>query len=281
MVGVEPSKFERRVEEVDADQGEDGAGAAHHQIADRHGAGFRRRGARQHEGDQAAADVGAEDQHDAELDRHDVAGGERDEEQDRGDGGVEQPGHHRRDDEGGDRIAGEVADDDGQELAVAQRVRGFADQAQRQDQQADADEDAAKLQPFAVAGGHEQHRAGDQADGDKQAQIEAQQLDDDRGAEIRAECRQQAGRAADDARANEGPNQQGDRRGALQGNGKRRARADGHHRVAQDAAQFLAQEIAIGALDASAHHARGEQKQRHRARQIEQDDRTAHCAVYL
>ena len=125
------------------------AGAAHDEIAERHDARLAGRGARQHDGDDAAADIGAEHQHDAELDRHEAARGKRDDEQDRRDAGMEQPGHDRGEQEGGDRIARQVVDDDRQDAAFAQRLGRLADQAQRQDEQADADQDAAELQQIA------------------------------------------------------------------------------------------------------------------------------------
>ena len=48
------------------------------------------------------------------------------------------------------------------------------------------------------------------------------------------------------------------------------------HRIAHGGAQPVAQHVAIGALDAGAHHAGCEQQQRDRAGQMEEDDRTAH-----
>ena len=125
--------------------------------------------ARQHDGDDAAADIGAEHQHDAEFGRHQAARRQRHDQQDRRDAGMEQPGHDRGKQEGGDRVAGQIVDDDRQDLALAQRLGGLADQAQRQDEQADADQDAAKLQQVAARGGHEQGGAGDQAERHQQA----------------------------------------------------------------------------------------------------------------
>ena len=80
------------------------------------------------------------------------------------DAGMEQPGHERGEQEGGDRIAGEIVHDDRQDLALAQRLGRLADQPQRQDEQADADQDAAELQQSRRCGGHEHGRAGDQAE---------------------------------------------------------------------------------------------------------------------
>ena len=51
-----------------------------------------------------------------------------------------------------------------------------------------------------------------------------------------------------------------------------------HERVAHGGAQPVAQHVAIGALDAGAHHARGKQQQRDRAGQMQEDDGTAHSA---
>ena len=122
------------------------------------------------DGDDAAADIGAEHQHHAELDRHEAARGKRDDQQDRRDAGMEQPGHDGGEQEGGDRVARQIVDDDRQDLALAQRLGGFADQAQRQDEQADADQDAAELQQVAARGRHEQRGAGDEADRHQQLQ---------------------------------------------------------------------------------------------------------------
>ena len=58
--------------------------------------------------------------------------------------------------------------------------------------------------------------------------------------------------------------------------GKRRAGQHRHDRIAHGGAQPVAQHVAIGALDAGAHHAGGKQHQRDRAGQMQQDDRAAH-----
>ena len=232
-----------------------------------------RRGARQHDGDDAAAEIGAEHQHDAELRRHEAARGERDDEQDRRDAGMEQPGHERGKQEGGDRIAGQVVDDDRQDLAFAQRLGRFADQSQRQDEQADADQDAAELQQVAPLGGHEQRRAGDQADRHQQLEVEAEQLDDQRRADIGAEHGKQARRCRRRC-----PTRRRSRRCSATAVALCRQMASAapaphrQQRIAQDGAQPVAQHVAIGALDAGAHHARGEQQQRDRAGKMQEDD---------
>ena len=120
---------ERRLKPDDRDQRDERAGAAHDEVAERHDAGLGRRCARQHDGDDAAADIGAEHQHDAEFDRHEAARGKRHDQQDRRDAGMEEPGHDRGEQEGRDRIARQVVHDDRQDLALAQRLGGFADHA--------------------------------------------------------------------------------------------------------------------------------------------------------
>ena len=112
--------------------------------------------------------------------------------------------------------------------------------------------------------------------GTSRLEVEAEQLDDQRRADIGAEHGEQAGRAADDARPGEGADDERDRGGALQADGQGRPGADGKQRIAQDGAQPVAQHVAIGALDACAHHARGKQQQRDRAGKMQQDERAAH-----
>ena len=87
-----------------------------------------------------------------------------------------------------------IVDDHRQQPALPQRLGGLADHLERQDQEADADQDAAELAPVAALGRHEHGRAGDQADRNEQAQVEGQQLDDERGADIGAEHGKLAGR---------------------------------------------------------------------------------------
>ena len=138
--------------------------AAHDEVAERHDAGLERRCARQHDGDDAAADVGAEHQHDAKFCWHETSRGKRDDQQDGRDAGMEQPRHDGGEQEGRDRVAGKIVHHHRQDLALAQRLGSLADHPQRQDEQADADQDASELQEVAARRGHEQRRAGDQAD---------------------------------------------------------------------------------------------------------------------
>ena len=185
---------------------------------------------------------------------------------------MEQPGHDSREQEGGDRIAGEVGDDDGEQLALTKRLGGVADHLQRQDEQADADEDTADLAPVATLGGHEHDRAGSNADRHQEGEIKGQKLDDQRRADLGAAHCELARYAADDARAGEGTDQQGDGGGALEGDRQAGAGQHRQHRIAHGAAQFLFQHIAIGAFDTGAHHAGREQQQRDGAGKMDEDD---------
>ena len=74
-------------------------------------------------GDQAAAEIGAEHQRDRELDRHDTLGRKGRDEEDRGDARVDQPGEQRADQEGGDEVAVEIADDGRQALGIRAAAR--------------------------------------------------------------------------------------------------------------------------------------------------------------
>ncbi len=97
---------------------------------------------------------------------------------------MEKPGGDGGDQEGGYGVLRQIVDHEGQNVALAQGLGGLADELQRQDQQSDADEDAAELPPRMALRGQEDRRADGERDGNHQREIEAQQLDDDRGAEI-------------------------------------------------------------------------------------------------
>ena len=253
--------------------------AAHDEIAERHDAGLRGRGARQHDGDDAAADIGAEHQHHAELERQRA----RVPPAPRRAGSAATLEWNSQVMIAASRKAvagslGKIVHDHRQDLAFAQRLGRLADQPQRQDEQADADQDAAELQEDAALGRHEEHRAGDQAERHQQAEIEAEQLDDQRRTDIGAEHREQAGRAADDARAGERADDERDGGGALQRNGQRRP-APPQAADSSGSCAACAQHVAIGALDAGAHLPRREQKQRDRAGKVQKDEGAAHRDV--
>ena len=117
------------------------------------------------------------------------------------------------------------------------------------------------------------------ASGTSKREIEGQQLDDQRRADLGAAHGELAGDAADDARTREGADEQRHGGRALEGDGERRAGQHRHDRIAHGGAQPVAQHVAIGALDAGAHHAGRKQHQRDRAGQMQQHDRAAHGSI--
>jgi hypothetical protein len=81
------------------------SGAAHDEVAERHDPGFRDRRARQHDGDDAAAEISAQHQNQAEFHRNQATRSQRNDQQYRRDAGMEQPGHDGGKQEGRDRVA--------------------------------------------------------------------------------------------------------------------------------------------------------------------------------
>ena len=266
-------------DEHDDEERDDRARAAHEQIAERHDAGKRRGGARQHRGDDRSAEIGPQYHDDAELDRHEAACGERGDQQDRRDARMKEPGHDGGDQEGGDGIAREIVDDQRQDAAVAQRLRGLADQPERQEQEADTDEDAAELAPFAPFGDEKDRGAEKDCKRHEFRQVEAQELDHEGGPDIGAERAQHACRAGDDAGSDKGADEEPDGRRALKCHGKHQPRRDGRQRALQQRGEPAAQAVAIGALDARAHHAGRPEKQRHGAGKVQQNQRSVHFAI--
>ncbi len=116
-------QVKRRLIGVPERQHDERADAAEQQVRHRHAARRRLRPARQRDGDDPGTEIGAEHQRDAELDRQQALRRQRRDQQHRGDARMHGPGEQRADQEGRDDVVAEIRDDDGQELALAQRRR--------------------------------------------------------------------------------------------------------------------------------------------------------------
>ena len=99
-----------------------------------------------------------------------------------------------------------------------------------------------------------------------------QQADDKGRAEIRAEKGRNPNGGRDIIAGDKAGDDQRDGCGALQADRQKETGNRCGETVADCLPELVAQKIAIGPLDAGAHHARGPEQERDRARQIDEDD---------
>jgi hypothetical protein len=136
---------------------------------------------------------------------------------------MDEPGEQRSDQERRDEVLGEIGDDDGQNLALAQRRGRLRDHVERDQHQRDPDQDTADLPHPASRALQEEYAADDQQDGDQPVQPRGQDLHHRGRAQIGAEQhRGRHGHGHDRARG-EACGQQRDCRRALQQHGDARA----------------------------------------------------------
>ncbi len=110
---------------------------------------------------------------------------------------MKQPCHQRCKQIGGDRIAGQIIDDDRQQFALPQRFRGLPGHFQRHDEKADADQNTSDLPPVAALGRHEDAGADNEAERHQKREVVAQDLDDEGGTKLSAAHGHEARYAAD------------------------------------------------------------------------------------
>lgn len=276
--GAGSQKLGRERKDGQRSQGQGRRPAAQRQIGQRHRAHRGFGPARQHHRDQRAAEVGAQHQLKPQFRRHHAARRQRHDQQDEGDRGMEKPRPDGRDQKGGERIAREIADHQGQEAAFAQRLGRLPDQAQRQEQQPHPHQDAPDLPPDPPLGRQKDHRARHQRQRHDQGQIQRQQPHHQRRTEVRPQRAPQRGGPADQAAACQRSQQQVDRGRALKGDGKDGADQRGRDRAGHRALQMAAQDRPARPLDPGAHHSRGVKQERHRPGQMDKHGSPAHRA---
>jgi hypothetical protein len=256
-----------------ADEGEreDGGGGSEGEVAVEHAAGGRRAAGGQPERHEARAEIGSEHEDDREGQADHACARERHREEHEGDRRVEEPGEARPDQEGEDRVGREALEDEEQHVAVAHRLGGGDDQAERQDHQPEAEDDTADL-PGAVAARHEGERdAARDQHRHHGVEVEGEDLHDERGAEIGAEHDREGRRERDHAARDEGREQHRDGGRALQARGGGAACPGGADGTLGGAGQHPAQRATEAAQDPGPDHGGTPQQQRDAAEEVEKD----------
>ena len=171
-----------------------------------------------------AAEIGAQHQRQRRVGRDELRVGQRHDQENAGDAGMHRPGDDcaERDAEHG--IAGDGVHEDPHAGCVFGRRQRVEQNMQRQQHQAEADRDAADVLDARARAAAEGDEADDEQDRGHGGDVERQDLDDQRRADIGAEHDRQRRHQADQAFGGEGTGDQGGRGAALEQRGQADAR---------------------------------------------------------
>jgi hypothetical protein len=151
------------------------------------------------QGIERGAEVGADHQHQGGFERDDAARGERHHQQDDGDARMGGPGGEGAEDDGDEGQASEKAEEFDDLRGVLERFKQGEHLVEREDHQAEADEDAAEVVQHGAAVAAEEQDAEEDQGRREQRDVEGQDGDDERGADIGAEHDGHGGDEADKA----------------------------------------------------------------------------------
>ena len=256
-------------------QGQKAADQTHQGVAEGHPADGRTFFAGFQQGGQGAAQIGPEDERQAERQAECVLGRQRQDQQDRGDARMGQHG-----DDGGQGQADqpnsvEVVQHLTQLRSVAQRFRSDVEQGQRKQHQSEADEDARQMVPTAFAGA-EQNHADENRQGRQRADVEGEEFGHQARPDIGSQHDRLRRRAVHQTATDEGGRHQAGGRAALQGDGNRQSGQQRQEAVAGAEIDPSPQLSAEGPGNTGAHHAQGPQQESGRAEYIHQYDCLVH-----
>ncbi|KAG0947183.1 hypothetical protein G6F31_014233 [Rhizopus arrhizus] len=226
------------------------------------------------------AQVGAQHQRKGHVRGDHVVAGQRHHEHDYGHAGVRGPGEGGRQQHRGDGLGGQGVQDHAQHGGGLEGLEQFNQLVQRQQQQPQADEHPAQVAGAAGRIAAEHPHARQDQDRGERGQVEGQQLDDQRGADVGPQHGGQGRHQADDPAGGKAGDHQAGGGAALQGGRDAQAGGEGAQAGAQRLAQRRAQGGPEGALDAGLDHVHAPEKQCDISGEVKQGNKSRHPGVF-
>jgi hypothetical protein len=209
-----------------------------------------------------AAEIGAEHHGDRGLRPDAAAAGQRRHEEHAGHRGMRRPGDQRRQQQVRQRLVSHHREQGAERGRGLHRRERLHQHVQRQQHEAEADRDAAEVARAGARGVAEGGHAGQHQHRRQPAEVEGQDLHDQRRAHIRAQHRGQRMGQPDRACRREARHHQRGRRAALQRRGHAEPGEGGAPGRAERGAEPCLQPPAEGTLHAALHHVQAPEQQR-------------------
>ena len=223
-----------------------------------------------------STEIGAEDEGERGIDRHDAAAGKRHHQEHHGHARMRGPGEQRGRRDIEDGRAGKGADEGFQRRRVLDRRHDVEEEMQRQQHQAEPDQHAAEIVDGRGPGFPEHQETGQDQPREDGGDIEGEHLHDEGRADIGAEHDRERRYEPDQAARREPGGHQPGRGAALQRRGHAEPGKERRKPVLERGCEDRAEAWPEGALHARLHHVRAPEEECNGARKIDEGNDGIH-----